>query len=416
MSGTSVMVFTRDLRVTDNPALAAAAAGADQVIPVFVLDDAILGRHGVNQTRLAFMLGSLRDLDASLSKRGGRLVIRRGKWARTVIRLAADAGASSIHVAEDVSGYSQRRVAGLRELAGSARIDVQAHPGVMVAGPEAICPAGGGPYQVFTPYYRKWGGSARRGLALAPDKIRLPEEVEPGHLPGLGELTGAPARSGAVLPALAGEGGESAGLARLKAWSARQLASYDRDRDDLAADAKVLAARPDAAHRDYRDRGDQWHDDSGGLEAWKAGQTGFPVVDAGMRQLAAEGFMHNRARMIVASFLTKDLYLDWRLGADHFLALLADADLANNQLNWQWVAGTGTDRSPHRMFNPTVQGKRFDPRGEYVARYVPELAGLSASEIHDPPAQVRRARRYPVPIVDHQVAAAAWRARSQQVS
>ncbi|HET7016767.1 MAG TPA: deoxyribodipyrimidine photo-lyase, partial [Streptosporangiaceae bacterium] len=351
-------------------------------------------------------------------------------------------------------GYSQRRLTELLDLASTARVDVQVHPGVMVAGPEPICPAGGGPYQVFTPYYRKWGASPRRGLALAPDKITLPEGVEPGHLPELAELPGGPARSGASLPAVAGEGGESAGLGRLKAWSARHLASYDRDRDDLAAAttsrlsaylhfgclsplavatelsgrpggepfvrqlawrdffAQLLAARPDAAHRDYRDYGDQWHDDKDGLKAWKAGQTGFPVVDAAMRQLAGEGFMHNRARMIAASFLTKDLYLDWRLGADHFLDLLVDADLASNQLNWQWVAGTGTDRQPHRMFNPTVQGKRFDPKGEYVARYVPELAGLSPSEIHDPPPQVRRARRYPAPIVDHQAAAAAWRARS----
>ena len=448
------MVFTRDLRVTDNPALAAAAAGADQVIPVFVLDEAILDRHGANRTRLAFMLGSLRDLDASLRKRGGQLVIRRGAWTRAVADLAAEAGARSIHLADDVSGYAQRRVTGLRELAGSARIDVQVHPGVMVAGPEPICPGGGGPYQVFTPYYRKWGGSPRRGLALTPGKIRLPEMVEPGHIPELAELTGGPARSGAGLPAVAGEGGESAGQARLKAWSARHLASYDRDRDDLAADAtsrlsaylhfgclsplavatalsaraggapfvrqlawrdffaQLLAARPDAAHRDYRDHGDQWHEDKDSLEAWKAGQTGFPVVDAAMRQLADEGFMHNRARMIVASFLTKDLYIDWRLGADHFLALLADADLANNQLNWQWVAGTGTDRQPHRMFNPTVQGKRFDPTGEYVARYVPELAGLPPAQIHDPPREVRRARGYPAPIVDHQAAAAARRARS----
>jgi deoxyribodipyrimidine photolyase len=334
------MVFTRDLRVTDNPALAAAAAGADQVIPVFVLDEAILDRHGANRTRLAFMLGSLHDLDASLRKRGGQLVIRRGAWTRAVADLAAETGARSIHLADDVSGYAQRRVTGLRELAGTARIDVQVHPGVMVAGPEPICPGGGGPYQVFTPYYRKWGGSPRRGLALTPGKIRLPEMVEPGHIPELAELTGGPARSGAGLPAVAGEGGE-------------------------------------------------------------------------LRQLADEGFMHNRARMIVASFLTKDLYIDWRLGADHFLALLADADLANNQLNWQWVAGTGTDRQPHRMFNPTVQGKRFDPTGEYVARYVPELAGLPPAQIHDPPREVRRARGYPAPIVDHQAAAAARRARSR---
>jgi deoxyribodipyrimidine photo-lyase len=451
-----VLVFTRDLRLHDNPALAAALASADHVIPVFVLDDAIVGRPGANHTRLAFMLGALHDLDASLAKRGGRLVIRRGPWAKTVTELAASAGAGQIHLAEDVSGYAQRRLAGLRELAGSARIGVHVHPGVMVAGPEPLSPGGGGggPYQVFTPYYRKWGASPRRALALAPGKISLPDKISPGQLPELAELTGpGPARSQTGLPAVAGQGGESAGRARLRAWSAAHLASYDRDRDDLAADAtsklaaylhfgclsplavatglakrpggepfvrqlawrdffaQLLAARPDAARRDYRDHGDQWHDDPDGLDAWKQGQTGFPVVDAAMRQLAAEGFMPNRARMIVASFLTKDLYIDWRQGADHFLALLADADLASNQLNWQWVAGTGTDRQPRRLFNPTVQGKRFDPGGEYVARYVPELAGLPAKEIHDPPPQLRRARRYPAPILDHEAAAAAWRAR-----
>jgi deoxyribodipyrimidine photo-lyase len=452
---TSVMVFTRDLRVHDNPALAAAAADAAYVIPVFVFDEAILRRHGVNQTRLAFMLGSLRDLDASLSQRGGRLVIRRGPWAKTVTELAAEAGAAVIHLAEDVSGYAQRRLALLQALARNARVDVRVHPGVTVAGPEPLRPASGGPYQVFTPYYRKWGASPRRGLALAPGKIRLPEGVQPGRIPELAELNSGPTPGPAGLPAVAGDGGESAGLRRLKAWSARNLVSYDRGRDDLAADAtsrlspylhfgclsplavateltgrpggepfvrqlawrdffaQLLAARPDAARRDFRDYGDQWHDDADGLAAWQAGQTGFPVVDAAMRQLAAEGFMHNRARMIVASFLTKDLYVDWRKGAEHFLALLVDADLASNQLNWQWVAGTGTDRQPHRIFNPTVQGKRFDPKGEYVARYVPELTGLPDAQLHDPAPEIRRARRYPAPIVDHQTAAASWRARSR---
>jgi deoxyribodipyrimidine photo-lyase len=450
---TSVIAFTRDLRAHDNPALAAAAASADHVIPLFVLDDAILDRHGVNGTRLEFMLGSLLDLDASLAKLGGRLVIRRGPWVETVTELAAKAGASAIHLADDVSGYSQRRLAALQKAAGGARIEVHVHPGVMVAGPEPLSPGGGGPYQVFTPYYRKWGASPRRRPAPAPGGIRLPDGIEPGRVPELAELAGGPAASKSSLPAVAGQGGESAGLDRLKTWSARYLADYDRDRDDLAADttsklapylhfgclsplavatelsrrpggepfvrqlawrdffAQLLAARPDAAHRDYRDHGDQWHDDPDGLQAWQQGQTGYPVVDAAMRQLATEGFMHNRARMIVASFLTKDLYIDWRKGADHFMTLLADADLASNQLNWQWVAGTGTDRSPHRMFNPTVQGTRFDPRGEYVARYVPELAGLPAKEIHDPAPHVRRDRRYPAPIVDHQAAAAGWRAR-----
>ena len=177
---------------------------------------------------------------------------------------------------------------------------------------------------------------------------------------------------------------------------------------------QILAARPDAAWADYRERGERtrrdWRDDPDALAAWKAGRTGYPVVDAGMRQLAQEGFVHNRARMIVASFLTKDLYLDWREGARHYLDLLLDGDLANNNLNWQWVAGTGTDTNPHRIFNPTVQGKRFDPDGEYVRRYVPELATLSAAQIHAPWKVAGAAQRalgvvvgrdYPAPLVDH---------------
>jgi deoxyribodipyrimidine photo-lyase len=174
---------------------------------------------------------------------------------------------------------------------------------------------------------------------------------------------------------------------------------------------QALAARPDTARRDYHGRGADWNTDPDALAAWTAGQTGFPVVDAGMRQLAAEGFMHNRARMVVASFLTKDLYLDWRLGAAHFMTLLADGDVACNQLNWQWVAGTGTDPNAHRVFNPTLQGRRFDASGGYVRRYVPELAGLPAEAIHDPDAATRRHCRYPAPLVDHRAAVARYRTR-----
>jgi deoxyribodipyrimidine photo-lyase len=248
-------------------------------------------------------------------------------------------------------------------------------------------------------------------------------------------------------------GGESAGVARLRGWADADLADYDRGRDDLAADRvsrlspylhlgcisarlvesqlsglpgseafvrqlawrdffhQALAARPDTAWRDYRDRGDRWNDDPAGLEAWQAGRTGYPVVDAGMRQLAAEGFLHNRARMIVASFLTKDLYIDWRLGAAHFMELLVDGDVACNQLNWQWVAGTGTDTNPHRIFNPTLQGRRFDPDGGYVRRYVPELAALPARIIHQMDPAVRRGCGYPEPLVDHRAAIAEYRAR-----
>jgi deoxyribodipyrimidine photo-lyase len=451
---TAVVVFTRDLRVTDNPALAAAAR-ADQVVPLFVIDDAILRRHAINATRLAFLLDSLRDIDTSLRSIGGRLVIRRGPWARKVLSLAARVGADQIHLAADVSGYAKRRVARLRADAGSGRFEVVTHPGVTVSGPQQVSPVTGRPYQIFTPYYRRWLATPRRAQAAAPAKLTLPFDLDPGRIPDLAELASAADRPRPEPAADAPPGGETAGLARLRAWSADHLAGYEQGHDDLAADAtsrlspylhfgcvsplrlaaglsgrpggepyvrqlawrdffcQLLDARPDAADHDFNDRGDRWHDDPDGLAAWQAGRTGYPVVDAAMRQLTSEGFMHNRARMIVASFLTKDLYIDWRAGAAHFMALLADADVANNQLNWQWVAGTGTDRQPHRLFNPTRQGQRFDPRGEYIARYLPELAGLAADEIQDPSPAVRRSRHYPAPIVDHQAAAAAWHDRQR---
>lgn len=444
-----LMVFTRDLRVHDNPALAAAAQGGE-VVPLFVLDETIISRHEQNATRLSFLLGSLRDLDASLRDRGGQLVIRRGPWVKTVLETAAQAGAGQIHLMNDVSGYAMTRLARLREQAAGARREVITHPGVMTAGPAGLSPAGGGPYQVFTPYYRRWLEVPRRDLAPAPRTIRVPGSTDAGSIPRLADLTGA--RRAAAAP----EPGETAGRKRLRDWSRQHLAGYDDNHDDLAADktsrlspylhmgclspltvvhevtgmpgadpfirqiawrdffAQLLAAKPEAAHRDYRSRdgagpGRRWHHDPDGLAAWQQGKTGYPVVDAAMRQLAVEGFMHNRARMIVASFLTKDMRIDWREGAAHFMARLADADVASNQLNWQWVAGTGTDTQRHRIFNPVRQSQRFDPDGRYIRRYVPELDGVPASEIHEPPAAARTARKYPQPILDHAQAARAWR-------
>lgn len=445
---TSLLVFTRDLRVADNPALAAAAR-ADRVVPLFVLDDAVLGLGTMNATRLAFLLDSLRALHDGLVSAGGQLVVRRGSWVKSVLEVASSAGARQIHLAADVSGYASRRLDRLRSAAGS-RFEVITHPGVMVAGPEPVRPIGGGHYQIFTPYYRNWAGSPRRAVAAAPGRVRLPDGIEPGRVPELGEVRGGVPAQGSL------RGGEAAGLARMRAWRAQGLAGYDAGRDDLAAGAtsglspylhfgcvsplllasefaglpggepfvrqlawrdffcQLLAARPQAAREDYRPHGDRWHDDQDGLAAWREGQTGYPVVDAAMRQLRREGFMPNRARMIVASFLTKDLYVDWRAGAAHFMASLTDADVACNQLNWQWVAGTGTDRQRHRIFSPLRQSRRFDPAGEYIARYVPELAGLPQAQIHDPPPGARLSRRYPFPVVDHAAAATAWRARTRR--
>jgi len=440
----AVVVFTRDLRARDNPALAAACAAAGTVVPLFVVDPALPIAASAN--RLGFLCESLRDLDESLRTRGGRLVVRRGRWQDEVLAVARAVSAATVHLADDVSAFAQQRLERLRRAAARERIEVRAHPGVTVVPPGAVAPAGGGEFKVFTPYYRRWLDAPWRALVPAPRRVAVAEG------PG---LTGVEVLDRVALGARSPRvphGGETEGLRRLRSWAAAGLGGYAGRHDDLAADGtsrtspflhfgclsptevatrlrdrpgaaafvrqlcwrdfyhQVLAARPDAARRDYRARGDRWNEDPAMFDAWRAGRTGYPLVDAAMRQLADEGFMHNRARMVVASFLTKDLYLDWRLGADHFMALLVDGDVANNQLNWQWVAGTGTDTNPTRVFNPVVQGTRFDPDATYIRRHVPELAGLDAAGAHWPDADTRRRLGYPEPIVDHKAAVAAYRA------
>jgi deoxyribodipyrimidine photo-lyase len=443
----AVVVFTRDLRLRDNPALAAARAQADAVVPLFVLDDAILRGSYAAPNRLQFLLESLTDLDRSLRDRGARLIVRRGRWAETVIEVATAVNAIGVHVGGDVSAYAQQRTADLRRLAPTVNIDVQLHDGLTVVPPDALRSSRGGPFLVFTPYYRRWLAQPWRAMHALPRQIGGPNEIASEGIPALEQLT----RERPAPELLAG--GETEGIARLRAWSSSSLARYDDGHDDLAGDrtshisaylhfgclsplevatrlrdreggeafvrqlcwrdfyAQLLAARPEVAHDDVRPARREWSDDAHAIDAWRAGTTGFPLVDAGMRQLRREGFMHNRARMVTASFLTKDLMVDWRVGAAHFLHHLVDGDIAQNQLNWQWVAGTGTDTNPHRVYNPTVQSRTFDPDGAYIRRYVDELRNLDSDvDIHDPPADVRRRAGYPPPIVRHQEAIQRWRA------
>jgi deoxyribodipyrimidine photo-lyase len=443
---TTVVVFTRDLRVTDHPALARAVDDAEATVPLFVLDDTILASPFAAPNRTGFLLESLADLRDSLRSLGGDLIVRRGPWIDEVMRVVASVGADTVLASADVSAFAHSRQRALTRACSDARIACELLPGVTIVPPGAVVPGGSDHYQVFTPYWRRWVEVPRRPSVAAPARVTLPEGIDAGDLPALADLVaGAPAPG--TMP-----GGARAGRARLDAWTA-DVEHYDARHDDLSGDAtsrlspylhfgcvsplevahavfgkqgadpflrqlcwrdffhQILAARPEAAWADYRTRGDRWNDDAGALAAWQEGRTGYPVVDAGMRQLAHEGFMHNRARMIVASFLTKDLYVDWRAGARHFLAHLLDGDIANNNLNWQWVAGTGADTNPNRVFNPTVQGTRFDPDGDYVRRWVPELAALRGAATHNPDAAVRRAYDYPDPIVDHHDAIAAYRAR-----
>ncbi|MFN8160508.1 MAG: deoxyribodipyrimidine photo-lyase [Solirubrobacterales bacterium] len=450
---TAIVLFNRDLRTHDNPALAAAAS-AGALLPLFVLDPALLRGFGC-PNRLRFMLESLADLDRSLRAAGSALVVREGDPVAETIRVAAGCGAGEVHVGADWSRYARGREGGLAAACERSRLAFHRHPGVTVVPPGEVLPARGGGddrgraphFRVFTPYFRAWRESPWRCAAPRPRRLPPLPEVGSAALPD--PLRLAPGAS----PGLAA-GGESEGRRRLAAFL-RSIGDYGESRDDLAADAtsnlsahlrfgclsplevarrslrreggeafarqlcwrdfhhQVLAAFPDYPRRDYRPRGDRWSRSVRALQAWKEGRTGYPIVDAGMRQLALEGRMHNRARMIVASFLCKDLYIDWRRGAEHFWGLLADGEIANNAGNWQWVAGTGNDTRPNRVLSPLRQAHRFDPRGDYVRRYVEELSSIDGPAVHEPwrlgPLQ-RGALGYPEPIVDHAEAVAAFRA------
>ncbi|MDN0198005.1 deoxyribodipyrimidine photo-lyase [Streptomyces sp. S.PNR 29] len=438
----AVVLFTADLRLHDHPPLHAALTAADEVVPLFVRDPGMRAVGFDAPNRLAFLTDCLAGLDASLRRRGGRLVVRSGPVAREVGAVAAECGATEVHTAAGVTGYAQRREERLRGLLRHSGVALRVHDAVITAvAPGAVTPSGSDHYSVFTPYFRRWSGERLRDLRPAPRTVRVPEEVRGEPLPRRAGLSG-------VSPGLP-TGGERAGRDRFSRWAEGGLSRYEERQDDLAGDAtsrlspylhfgalspvelirrarahggpgaeafvrqlcwrdfhhQVLAARPDASYRDYRTRHDQWRgekDAAQDIAAWREGRTGYPIVDAGMRQLRHEGWMHNRARLLVASFLTKTLYVDWRIGARHFLDLLVDGDIVNNQLNWQWVAGTGTDTRPHRVLNPVLQGRRFDPQGAYVRRWVPELHAVEDRLVHEPwrLQEDRRARLdYPEPLI-----------------
>ncbi|GGY01132.1 cryptochrome/photolyase family protein [Streptomyces djakartensis] len=438
----AVVLFTSDLRLHDHPPLRAALGAADEVVPLFVRDPAVHAAGFDVPNRAAFLADCLADLDASLRRRGGRLVVRSGPVAREVRAVAAACGATEVHMAAGVTAHAHRREERLREELGAGGVVLRVHDSVITAvAPGAVTPSGGDHFSVFTPYFRRWSQQSLRDPLPAPRAVRVPGSARGEELPSREGVRGV---SPEVPP-----GGESAGRDRFAAWARADLPRYEERHDDLAGDAtsrlspylhfgalspvelvrrvrerggpgaeafvrqlcwrdfhhQVLAARPDASVQDYRTRGDRWRGADEAAEdiaAWREGRTGYPMVDAGMRQLRREGWMHNRARLLTASFLTKTLYVDWRIGARHFLDLLVDGDIVNNQMNWQWVAGTGTDTRPHRVLNPVLQGRRHDPDGTYVRRWVPELADIEGGAVHEPwrlSEDRRAALRYPAPLI-----------------
>jgi len=329
MTSTAVVLFTRDLRAHDHPALAAAQRECRDLVPLFVLDERLLS---ISRRRTALLLRRLDQLREAIG-----LVVVEGDPVEEVARLAP----SVVYLSEDVSGYAQRRERRLRE-----RFEVRTFPGITVVRPGELAPAGRSHYRVFTPYRRVW--RARPLPAPVTSGPRLPQPDAP--LSALLHL-------GIASPADIARSGDEERLRKL-CW-----------RDFFA---QLLAAEPELEWRDLHPGRRTWRDDPEAAAAWKQGRTSVEFVDAAMRQLLAEGYMPNRQRMVAASYLTKQLGIDWRVGAAHFQENLIDGDVASNSGNWQWVAGTGADTRPNRRFNPERQARLHDPDGVYVSRWLPE--------------------------------------------
>jgi len=461
----AVMWFRRDLRLHDHPALLAASGSdgvsgpADRpVVPLFVVDPALWGPAG--DPRRAWLLRSLRALDETM---GGRLVVRRGDPVEVVPAVTREVGAREVHVSADTGPYGRRRDGAVADALGDDVGLVRTGTPYAI-GPGTVVNGSGEPYKVFTPFYTAWLRNGWPAPAPGADGItwlqapgrEWPEEPDLGdlRLPEVGETAARqrweefrgdgvddyaerrdlPAEAGtsalsahlkygeihprtmlADLAALAGDGRRTAG------------SSADTYRSELAWRefyADVLWHHPRTAREYHRQEyaGMRYDDVTSGegaalLQAWQQGRTGFPMVDAGMRQLQAEGWMHNRLRMVTASFLVKDLHVEWQHGARWFLRWLRDGDLASNNHGWQWTAGSGTDAAPYfRVFNPVTQGEKFDPTGAYVRRYVPELAHLEGKAAHAPwEAADGYAHGYPERVVDHKAERVEALARLQEI-
>jgi deoxyribodipyrimidine photo-lyase len=451
---TALLWLRRDLRVHDHPALHAALETGDPVVPVFCIDHRLLhGRHR-SGSRTQFMLEALIDLDRSLRALGSRLVVRAGSPERELPALAQELRAGSVHFSVDAGPFARARDRRVQAAMRSNGVAVCPHPGLFVVDrPAAIKTGADRPYTVFTPYLRSWLQAPRRPVLPVPDSLPAVGRAVPvGGIPrledlGLSQEVPEPAR-----------GGERPAREALDRFLAGGAAEYDQRNDLPAQDgtsrlspylhfgcvspreiehrltgegggpeavrrqlcwrdfyAQVLHSHPGNARSEFQPRyrgAIRWSHAKARFQAWCDGRTGYPLVDAGMRQLRREGWMHNRVRLVVGSFLTKDLGIDWRWGERWFMRWLIDGDEANNNGNWQWIASVGVDPQPafRRIYNPARHQERFDPEGAYVRRYVPELAPVPDRYLAEPWTMPEEAqsecgcvigRSYPAPIVDH---------------
>ncbi|WP_425498510.1 cryptochrome/photolyase family protein [Haloprofundus halobius] len=445
----------RDLRVSDNRALATAAddaGGRGEVVPVFVFDDLILEHAAAPRVR--YMLDSLAALRGRYRDRGSDLVAVRGDPSTLLVDLVEEFDAERVVWNDDYSGLAEERDEAVRAALSDAGIEYDSVCDAVHHEPGEIRTNAGDPYSVFTYFWKKWLDRDKADPYPEPGDERLASIDEDDGLPTIDEL-GFEEPDSEVQTA-----GTEAARERLADFCDDAIFRYAEDRDyptrdatsRLSADLKwgtigirevyeateaakseadgdreesvevfqsqlawrefytqVLYFNQSVVSENYKEYENEieWRNDEGEVQAWKDGETGYPIVDAGMRQLREAAYRHNRLRMVVASFLTKDLLVDWREGYDHFRELLADHDTGNDNGGWQWAASTGTDAQPYfRVFNPMTQGERYDPDAEYIREYVSELADVDADTIHswhELSADEREdaAPDYPAPIVDH---------------
>lgn len=444
--------FRRDLRILDNTALLAAAGSSKAVVPVYVASTWSGSHHWTGPKRQQFLCDSLQSLARNLETIGGRLTIRHGDAVSQLLALAKELKAKSIYYNIDPDPFGKEVERHLAEACSKEGIECHGLADHTLHQPDEVLTQGGLPYRVFTPYCRNWLGLEKPQPSKKPKDLRTPEGIPSEPLPTL-ELWGLEQEDGTDCleageraahnrlnqalkerisnyaelrdsPAIAGTSRLSQdlrfGLLSIrtvfhKATRAARSAGSDRARNGFQTFIKELAWRefymailhhfPHVLEQEFAEdwRGLPWNEPGKDFEAWTTGQTGFPIIDAGMRELLATGFMHNRLRMITAMFLTKDLHIDWRLGESFFMQHLLDGEIASNNGGWQWSAGTGADAAPYfRIQNPWTQSKRHDPNAEYIKRWVPELADVPAKLIHTAPTDGKPiAPGYPLPCVDH---------------
>ncbi len=452
MPSRALVWFRRDLRVHDNPSLTAAHREFDEIVPVFVVDRRLILGRWPSGPRTRFLLESLAELREALRARGGELIVREGRPEDELPALARAAGASAVLFARDVSPFAAGRDTRTSRALAGAGVELRPMPGAFVLDDVgAPRTADGRPFTVFSPFHRRWRELELREVHAAPGALRVPAWLEAGAIPPLDAFGLEPELTDPITP------GERAGRERMAAFLRDDLAAYAERHNRLAGGTSelspylhfgclsprelvarareqegkgpeafvrqvawrdfyghVLLHHPGNAHHPFQRRFEALEtvEDQALYDAWREGRTGVPIVDAAMRQLLARGWMHNRARLIAGSFLTKNLHLDYRLGEDHFMRHLLCGDAAQNNGNWQWVASVGVDPAPafRRMFNPVRQQERFDPDGEYVRRWVPELRDVPPGRLAEPHTMTELDQRmagcvigvdYPAPVVDH---------------